>query len=74
MKVKVRDIPHLAKNERDMGHPVSVARKGSFVSPFRNMIENCSDATIFSDIQFLRTATCAAPYRRFSPLPWVISL
>jgi hypothetical protein len=27
-KVKVRGIPHLAKNERDMGHPGAVAGGG----------------------------------------------
>jgi hypothetical protein len=27
-QIKVRGIPHLAKNERDVGHPSFVARKG----------------------------------------------
>jgi hypothetical protein len=26
LEVEVRRIPHLAKNERDMGHPASVSR------------------------------------------------
>src|ERR1700722_14742443 len=37
-KVEVRGIPHLAKNERDMGHPAFVTRRileESFYSAFK---------------------------------------
>ena len=33
--IEVRGIPHLAKNERDMGHPCSVARTGFKAEPPR---------------------------------------
>ena len=32
-KVEVRDIPHLAKNERDMGHPTLCGREKDRMGP-----------------------------------------